>query len=210
MSTPSRKPLLRVLPGGSAEQASSSANADLVAVVRAAAAGDSSAFARLVVRFDRALRAVTRFYRLDSWDADDVIQTTWLRFAQYGRQLREPAALAGWLTTTARRESFRLLQARMRERPTDAPTLGESIDQSDPVRELLAAEQRDALHSAFDELPLRHRRLMTLLTREPDLSYEQVGRVLDMPIGSIGPIRARSLARLQRTKKLQALRASDT
>lgn len=48
----------------------------LAATVTAAAGGDPDALARLVRRYDRGLRGVTRFYRLSSWDADDVIQAT--------------------------------------------------------------------------------------------------------------------------------------
>src|SRR5688572_878419 len=80
----------------------------LAVLVPAAAAGDAAALGRLVVRFDRTLRAVTRSYGLSSWDADDVIQSTWLQFLQHGRSLREPAALSGWLATTARRLSLRV------------------------------------------------------------------------------------------------------
>jgi DNA-directed RNA polymerase specialized sigma24 family protein len=47
-----------------------------------------------VERFERALRSVTRAYRLDRWDADDVVQATWLQFLEHGRALREPAAAA--------------------------------------------------------------------------------------------------------------------
>ena len=59
-------------------------DAELAAIVRASAAGDQAAFERLVARFDRLLRGVTRSFRLTSWDADDVIQSTWLQFLQHG------------------------------------------------------------------------------------------------------------------------------
>ena len=46
---------------------------------------------------------------------------------------------------------------------------------------------------------------MTLLLDEPELSYEEVGRRLGLPVGSIGPTRARSLSRLRRDGQLRAL-----
>src|SRR5215218_11036655 len=94
---------------------------DLGGLVRAAAAGDAEALERLVARFDRVLRGVTRSYRLSRWDADDVIQATWLQFMQHGRALREPEAVGGWLVTTARRQSLLTLQRHVRERLTDDP-----------------------------------------------------------------------------------------
>jgi RNA polymerase sigma factor (sigma-70 family) len=195
---------LRVLAGGDAKPAPP--DRELAAIVSAAAAGDAAALRSLVDRFDRALRSVTRFYRLSQWDADDIIQTTWLAFLEHGRTLREPAAVSGWLMTTARRQSLRLLQRRMREEPTDDPTLGDNLD-GDPHDEMLAAEQRAALLGALEELPLRKRRLMTLLVAKPDMSYEEVGQTLGMPIGSIGPTRLRSISHLRDSTKLKALRA---
>src|SRR5215216_2288896 len=94
---------------------------ELATVVRAAADGDSYALDQLVRRFERLLRSVLRFYRLSRWDSDDVIQSTWLQFLQHGRALREPAALSGWLATTARRLSLRTLQRHVREQLTDDP-----------------------------------------------------------------------------------------
>lgn len=185
---------------------SPSPDRELVAIVKAAADGDAAALCSLVDRYDRALRSVTRFYRLSSWDADDVVQMTWLQFLRYGRALREPAAVSGWLMTTARRRSLKVLQGTMREQPTDDPLNPEAVAQADPLCALLAAECRSALIGALEELPDRHRRLMTLLLAKPDMSYEQVGRAIGMPTGSIGPIRARSLARLQRSTRLRALR----
>ena len=195
---------LRVLAGGDAKPAPP--DRELAAIVSAAAAGDAAALRSLVDRFDRALRSVTRFYRLSQWDADDIIQTTWLAFLEHGRTLREPSAVSGWLMTTARRQSLRLLQRRMREQPTDDPTLGDNLD-GDPHDELLAAEQRAALLGALEELPLRKRRLMTLLVAKPDMSYEEVGETLGMPIGSIGPTRLRSISHLRDSTRLKALRA---
>ncbi len=182
---------------------------ELVALVRAAAAGHELALEQLVTRFDRFLRNVIRSYRLSQWDADDVIQATWLQFMQHGRRLREPAAVSGWLATTARRQCLGLLQRHVREQLTDDPDCGEPGHHAEPDRELLASERNELLHGALAELPDRHRELMRVLVAHPELSYEEVGRRLAMPIGSIGPTRARSLDRLRRSSKLRALQAAS-
>jgi RNA polymerase sigma factor (sigma-70 family) len=181
---------------------------DLCPLVRAAAGGDPVALERLVARFDRMLRRIARSYRLSDWDADDMIQSTWLQFMQHGRTLRRPEALTGWLATTARRESLRILQRRVREQLTDDPGFDTPGDRAEPDRELLAAELRAAVREALADLPERQRELMRLLMARPDLSYEDVSRRLAMPIGSIGPTRARSLERLRRTGTLRALQAA--
>ena len=53
-----------------------------------------------------------RRYRLDRADAEDVGQSVWLRLLEQLEKIRDRAALAGWLATTARRECIRVLQTR--------------------------------------------------------------------------------------------------
>src|SRR5690606_18760154 len=84
------------------------ATADLVA---AAAAGDELAWEQLVRRYTPLVFSVIRSYDLSGADAADVNQTVWLRLVESLPRLRDPSALAGWLSTTARRECFRALRA---------------------------------------------------------------------------------------------------
>lgn len=189
-------------------QASTAADADraLVELVRAAGAGDDRAWERLHARLDPTLRSIARSYRLSSSDVDDAVQATWVRLVSHIGRLRDPAAVAGWLATTARRECLRLLQSPVRERLTDDPELGDGADVfADPVHELLAAERRVALAGALGTLPSRHRRLMVLLLAHPSMDYDTVSTTLGMPRGSIGPIRRRSIARLRCHPELQSV-----
>ncbi len=181
--------------------------AQLVALVEAARAGDDAAWQRLVARFDRRLRRAIGSYRLSPADVDDVLQATWLHLFTHAGEIREPAAIGGWLATTARRECLRILQAPVREQLSDDPGLADEREQDGPEVALLAAERRAILGRALGTLPERHQRLMTLLASDAATDYQQVAEALDMPIGSIGPIRARSLARLRRHPELHALRA---
>jgi RNA polymerase sigma factor (sigma-70 family) len=182
---------------------------ELVGLVLAARAGDSSAWTKLIGRFDTTLRRIAGSYRLAPADVDDIVQATWLDLLQQIERLREPAAIAGWLATSTRRKAMRLQRARVREHLTGDPAGVDRSDLRGPAASALASERRAALARALATLPHRHRRLMTLLLIEPTLNYEQVGARLDMPVGSIGPIRARALARLSRHQELRALRDVD-
>ena len=196
---------LRARPCRAASLESPDPDSDLAALVVAARSGDGSAWTELVRRFDGTLRAIARSYRLQAADVDDVMQATWLRVFAHIDRLREPAAIAGVLATTTRRESLRLLQAPMREQLTDDPRLGERAEPDGPDTELLAADRRAILARALATLPDRHRALMTLLAADTAASYHDISATLSMPIGSIGPIRALSLARLQRHPELGSL-----
>jgi RNA polymerase sigma factor (sigma-70 family) len=138
----------------------SSFGPELAPIVRAAIRGDEAALRRLVDRFERALRSVTRSYRPSAWEADDVVQTTWLQFLEHGHKLREPAAIAGWLLTTTRRVCLRVLEGSLRRDLTDDPACWYGSDEADPYHQVISAERRGALYEAPAVLPPRSRRLL--------------------------------------------------
>lgn len=182
-----------------------SSDEDLAALVHAARAGDAGAWTRLVEHFDHSLRHIARSYRLAPADVDDVVQTTWLELVERIAAIREPAAIAGWLATVTRRNALRGRQRAQREQLTDVPDVGDRQDGHGPEERLLAAERRHVLASAIGALPERNRRLVTVLLTQPDLDYRRVGEQLSMPLGSIGPSRARALERLARDPHLRAV-----
>ena len=80
----------------------------------------------------------------------------------------------------------------------DTPAEGEVFDD----REQLLAEQSRAPRAGLAELPAAQRDLL-LLCEDQALSYREIGRRLAMPVGSIGPTRARGLARLRTSSALR-------
>jgi DNA-directed RNA polymerase specialized sigma24 family protein len=122
--------------------------------------------------------------------------------------LREPAALPGWVATTTQREALRVLRAARRATheelpPPDQLPLGPDADLAD--HDILVAERNAALRAALGELPRPCRELLTVLTRDPPPSYAEVSAELDIPVGSIGPTRARCLTRLRRSVHVAAI-----
>ncbi|HEU4424952.1 MAG TPA: sigma-70 family RNA polymerase sigma factor, partial [Pilimelia sp.] len=84
-------------------------------------------------------------------------------------------------------------------------------EQSTPVdQEVLAHERGAVLRQAFAELPQRCQRLLSLLIEDPPVPYAEIGARLGMPVGSIGPNRARCLERMRQCPVLAALIAVDT
>jgi RNA polymerase sigma factor (sigma-70 family) len=181
------------------------ASAELEDVVLAASAGDGAAWAALVERFTARIRAVTRAYRLPQHDAEDVMQTTWLRLVEHIARVRAPRAVGAWITTTARRESLRAVEAARRQEPTDDGRLDtEAVEPVDADR-LAAEERRSTLAGALTRLSARDAALLEMLFAEPASSYAEASAALGMPIGSIGPTRQRSIARLRRDRDLRRL-----
>jgi RNA polymerase sigma factor (sigma-70 family) len=168
------------------------------ALVRRSALGDQSAFDALVVRFSGLVWSVVRSHRLSDADAHDVFQTTWLRLVEHLDRIREPRAVGGWLATTARHESLRVIRQSERNRPTATDELDE-VDATSPELDdrLLQDERAVVLWEAMSELGDRCRTLLRVLMADPAPSYEEVSAALDLPIGSIGPTRGRCLAALR-------------
>jgi RNA polymerase sigma factor (sigma-70 family) len=181
------------------------ADTQSTALLAAARTGDNAAWTMLVDRFDKKLRAVARSYRLSSQDVDDVVQSAWVKLYEHVDSIRDAEAVGGWLATTVRRESLRVLQFGVRERLSDTLELDRADDGGGPDSRLLERERSVALSRALQTLPDRQRQLMTLIAHEDDANYREIGAALDMPIGSIGPIRARGLARLQHHPELLAV-----
>ena len=159
--------------------------------------GDQAAWDQLVEDLTGLLWSVARGNGLDHVDAADVVQTTWLRLAENLHRLRDPERVSAWLVTTARRESLRVLRGRKRDVPvSEVSPLLESCE-DDPEAPVLRAEQDARLWGAFRTLPTLCRSLLRVLMADPVPSYAEVSAALDMPVGSIGPRRARCLQRLR-------------
>jgi RNA polymerase sigma factor (sigma-70 family) len=173
---------------------------DAAALLARARDGDQAAWNKLVEQYTGLMWSVARGYRLDTATAGDAIQTTWLRLVEHLDRIQDPERLGGWLATTVRRECLQVLRRNTRERIAPGGDAGlDAIDtEAEPLDAALLADERDAaLWRAFRDIPDRCQRLLRVLIATPPPSYEQVAAALDIPIGSIGPTRARCLARLR-------------
>jgi RNA polymerase sigma factor (sigma-70 family) len=176
-------------------------------LVTRARTGDQQAWDALVERYAPLVWAICRRYRLRAADAQDVGQSVWLRLVQQLGNLRDPAALPGWLSTTTQRECARVLRAARPQAVALVPDAGNIADEQAeiPEQELLAAERRATLREALTRLPPRGRQLFTLLTHDPPVPYAQISATLGIPVGSIGPLRGRYLHKLRSHPALAAL-----
>ena len=176
-------------------------------LVSRARAGDQAAWNAIVDRFLPLVNAVISRYRLTRADADDVNQTVWLRLVEHLGDLREPRALPGWLSTTARNEALRVIRLRGRDALTDPQgTTFDRLGDDAPLDEALLQEERaQALRDGLAELPAGRRELLELLMTDPPISYDEISAKLGIPKGSIGPTRARALEQLRNTRAMRAL-----
>jgi RNA polymerase sigma factor (sigma-70 family) len=169
-------------------------------LVGAAAAGDHTAWDALVDRFASTVWAIARAHRLNAADAADVSQTTWLRLLEHLNRIQQPERVGAWLATTARRESLHVLRVAGRQIPSgeDFDVLPDSLTSTAPDRGLIRSERAQLVNDLVDKLPVRSQVLLRLLSADSPLSYRDISEALSMPIGSIGPTRARALEQLRK------------
>jgi RNA polymerase sigma factor (sigma-70 family) len=168
-------------------------------LVDRAAVGDADAWDELVERFAGLVWSIARGYGLGPADAADVSQTCWLRLAENLDRLHDRERVGSWLATTARRESLAVLKRGRRQVPSGMRFEDEIAYEPDLDVSLLRKERAAVLFDAFRDLPALCRTLLQVLLSDPAPSYAEVSENLDMPVGSIGPRRARCLERLRVT-----------
>lgn len=184
------------------------ADVPLAELVEAVRAGCPGAWRAVVDRFDDGLHAIARGYGLDAASVDDAVQQTWLAAITHLAALRESAALAGWLRSILHRECLRAVNRANREVPVVEQHLGEPVSAAHvalraappraPEDEAIRRAQVAALREAVRlRLSAREQQLMTLLADAQEHSYTEIARTLGLPIGSIGPTRARCIAKLR-------------
>jgi RNA polymerase sigma factor (sigma-70 family) len=197
--------------------ASASGTADIIAIsgeypvvglVAQARDGEKQAWDALVERYAPLIWSICRRYRLDRADTADVSQTVWLHLVDHMGNLRNPAALPGWLATTTRHECGRVLRAARGPLAAGYDLDAEALpdEQAATVeQELLAAERHMALREAFGDLPAHCQRLIVLLTADPPVPCAEISAWLGMAVGSIGPTRRRCLDKLRQHPAIAAL-----
>jgi RNA polymerase sigma factor (sigma-70 family) len=173
---------------------------DVGLLVQEAASGEQSAWDALVEKFAPTVWAIARGHRLNSSDAADVFQITWMRLFEHLDRIEQPERVGAWLATTARRECLRVLRLSGRQLPSceDFDVVPDPVTSRPPERDLMAEERRRLVNQLVEKLPPRSQLLLRLLSADSPLSYKEISEALSMPIGSIGPTRVRALAQLKR------------
>ncbi len=173
-------------------------NERIAGLVDAAKAGSEEALAEIVAELSPLLWQVARASGLSAGDAEDVLQTVWLRLLSHLAGIRSPAALTAWLVTTTRREAWRVRAASRKQLPAEDCWLAALPDPGpDSAEQTVTGDQRRELWAALRQLSPRCQELLRIIAFVEHPDYAAVAAALDMPRGSIGPTRGRCLAKLR-------------
>ena len=152
--------------------------------------GDERAYVELVNRYkDRLLNFVFQFLG-DIEQAEDVVQDTMLRLYEKKHYYKEIAKFSTWIYTIARnlantelrkkkRRKTTYLSQLSKERQFEIPAVQDDVDQS-----LQNEFIYDRIQSAINNLP-EHFKVVIILRDIQELSYEEISKIVEVPLGTI-------------------------
>lgn len=168
-------------------------------LLRRAGEGDRAAWEEIVRRYRGLVVAKVRSFRLQDADAHDAVQMTWLRLAENCHRIHSPEHLGGWLATVATRECLHILRHATHSLDGTDTAVANVIDLSiGPEQRVIDMDTARTLRDLVAELPPRRRTLLRELFADEPPSYAELARLTGIPLGSIGPSRARALRQLRR------------
>jgi RNA polymerase sigma-70 factor (ECF subfamily) len=169
---------------------------------------DHQRFEELVLPHLDAAYNLARWLARDAHDAEDVVQDACMRALRYVGSLHGSDARPWFLTIVRRAFYDWLARNRPAEVVHDDLAIDQAVDHSAPGPEqaLMRSDDARALSDALAELPLPYREVLILRELE-SLSYKEIARVADIPIGTVMSRLARARGLLQRSPLLQAVGA---
>ena len=195
-----------------ADSSLSASDRDLIWMERIAQ-GDTEALELLIeAHQSRVIGTVAKMLG-DETDAEDIAQQVFIRVWKSAARYQPTAKFTTWLFKITRNLVFNEMRRRKRhpvtslERETEA---GENFIQTPdpaaaaPDRSLLEAELQKAIREAIEALP-ETQRMAIILRRYEDLSYEEIGEVLDLSVPAVKSVlfRARADLRVRLQKYLE-------
>jgi len=164
-------------------------------LVRRAQAGDEQAFGQLVERNRRAVYRAAYAALGSADEADDVAQETFVTVYQKLDGFRGEASFRTWLLAIAWRKALdrrRSVMRWLRLTTTHSRLDENALDMIDRLRSPVRSQEEGL---ASDELHRRVKQLVRTLPRKlrdalllagsGDYSYEQIGRMLGIPVGTV-------------------------
>ena len=151
--------------------------------------GDVNAYNELVNRYkDKLLNFVFRYFN-NREQAEDVVQETMIKLYTHASYYKNIAKFSTWIYTIAKNNALTELRKNKRKqttslwtnegKPIDIEIKGESLEKT--VHNQIAVEE---LNKYLDEIP-ENFRVAVVLRDFQELSYEEISKILEIPIGTI-------------------------
>lgn len=151
--------------------------------------GDINAYNELVKRYkDRLLNFALRYFN-NVEQAEDVVQDTLIKLYTHASYYKKVAKFSTWIFTIAKNNALTELKKNKRKKTDSLWTDdGQVIDINSKEESLDSKVQNeiaiDQLNKFLDEIP-ENFRMAVVLRDFQELSYEEISKILEIPIGTI-------------------------
>lgn len=154
------------------------------AIIDRIAAGDHHALTELYGRYQRPLFAYVRVFIRDPDLAEETLQDTFVAVWTSAHGFRGQSSARGWLYAVARRQALKAIRGAAAA--SVETSLDDAMPSSDPPPDMaaVAAEFRDDLVAALGRLSPTLREVV-ILTLVDGFSYQEVARIVGIPIGTV-------------------------
>ncbi len=167
------------------------------ALIDACLIGDETAWERLLARYSKLIYTIPLRFRFEESVAEEIFQEVCLIVLEKIDTLRDRRHFKTWLVTIVRRACLQRLR-NQDSQPEQLLTDQVVAHQKTPEHTLLLRERLDIVHRVLITLDDRCQQLLWMLFfEETPPSYEALAQLLDIPVGSIGPTRARCLEKFR-------------
>lgn len=160
-------------------------------LVHAALAGDREAFAVLVRRYERAVRATTLGVLGEHHAALDAAQDAFVAAYEQLDRLRDGAAFGAWMLRIARNHALNAARSASRRPPSPLPS-----DVAAVGRDGRLDDRSERLLAAVMKLP-EHERLVVMLRYFDGQSVQKIAEIAGSPVGTITGRLTRARERLR-------------
>lgn len=175
--------------------------ADDEALIRQAQQGDHEAFGRLVERYYRAAYASAYAVLGNASDSEEIAQETFVQVFQKLERLREPGAFTSWVWRIARDTALKHIRKHRRIRPMAEPP--ELETETGPHEPMIAAEEKEHLLAALEELPEEMREAVLMRYWE-EIDYDEMSSRTGVSAAALYQRVCRGLKRLRETIERQS------
>ena len=151
--------------------------------------GDINAYNELVKRYkDRLFNFVLRYFN-NAEQAEDVVQDTLIKLYTHASYYKNIAKFSTWIFTIAKNNALTELRKNKRKQTDSLWTEdGKVIDINSKEESLESKVQNeiaiDQLNKFLDEIP-ENFRMAVVLRDFQELSYDEISKILEIPIGTI-------------------------
>ncbi len=168
-------------------------------LIRQAQAGDMTAFAELVEKYQAFVYNLAIRTLNHPQEAEDLTQEAFVRVWRALPHFRQQAKFQTWLYRIVTNLCYNRLPHLRRELTALGQEMLDDIPDetfTDPAHQVATKEQQMFLHQQIDQLPESYRLLISLRYHS-GLSYNEIAEVLGVPLGTVktGIFRARAQLR---------------